>query len=119
MGSRFGKAAFCVALMLCTPLAGCGKKGSNNITGPSPGPSPSGNWTQTSGPVGGTVVAFATLGSSLFAGTNGGVFLSTNSGTSWTAVNTGLTNTVVNALAVSGSNLFAGTAGGGVWRRSL
>ena len=45
----------------------------------------------------------------------GGVFLSTNNGTSWTAVNTGLTNTYVYALAVSGTNLFAGTYGGGVF----
>ena len=44
-----------------------------------------------------------------FAGTDGGVFLSTNNGTSWTAVNTGLTDTDVYALAVSGTNLFAGT----------
>jgi len=47
------------------------------------------------------------------------VFLSTNSGTSWTAVNTGLTNTEIRALAVSGTNLFAGTFGRGVWRRPL
>ena len=55
-------------------------------------------------------------GTNLFAGTMyGGVFLSTNNGTSWTAVNTGLTNTNVNALAVAGTNLFAGTYGGGVF----
>ncbi|MCK7528688.1 MAG: hypothetical protein MZV64_69590 [Ignavibacteriales bacterium] len=48
-------------------------------------------------------------------GLTAGVFLSTNNGTSWTAVNTGLTNTNVRALAVSGTNLFAGTDGGGVF----
>jgi hypothetical protein len=64
-------------------------------------------------------------GTNLFAGTyRGGVFLSTNNGTSWTAVNTGLTNYHVQSLAVSpdetgGTNLFAGTYGGGVWRRPL
>jgi hypothetical protein len=66
-------------------------------------------------------------GTNLFAGTEGGgVFLSTNNGTSWTAVNTGLTHTYVLSLAVSpatgeagGTNLFAGTEGGGVWRRPL
>jgi hypothetical protein len=52
-----------------------------------------------------------------------GVFLSTNNGTSWTAVNADLAYTTVNALAVSpngagGTNLLAGTAGG-VWRRPL
>jgi hypothetical protein len=46
------------------------------------------------------------------------VFLSTNNGTSWTAVNTGLTSTNVHALAVSGTNLFAGTRGGGVFLSS-
>jgi hypothetical protein len=51
-------------------------------------------------------------GTNLFAGTGGGgVFLSTNSGTSWTPVNTGLPDQyeqTVDALAVSGTNLFAG-----------
>jgi hypothetical protein len=52
----------------------------------------------------------------LFAGTfGGGAFLSTNNGTSWTAVNTGLTSNVVKSLAVSDTNLFAGTLGGGVF----
>jgi hypothetical protein len=54
-------------------------------------------------------------GTNLFAGTwGGGVFLSTNAGTSWTAVNTDLTNNFVSALVVSGSKLFAGTWGGGL-----
>ncbi|MGC8654760.1 MAG: T9SS type A sorting domain-containing protein, partial [Candidatus Kryptoniota bacterium] len=44
---------------------------------------------------------------------------STNNGTSWTAVNNGLTNTNVFALAISGTNIFAGTYGSGVWRRPL
>jgi len=38
-----------------------------------------------------------------------------NNGTSWTEVNSGLTNQSVNALAVSETNLFAGTEGGGVF----
>ena len=42
-----------------------------------------------------------------------GVFLSTNRGTSWTAVNNGLPPLAsANTLAVSGTNLFAGTDGG-------
>ena len=60
--------------------------------------------------------ALAVSGTNLFAGTDGGVFLSTNNGTSWTAVNTGLTNTVCLVLLPSrGTNLFAGTDGGGVF----
>ena len=46
----------------------------------------------------------------------GGVFRSTNNGTSWTEVNSGLTHTDVRALAVSGANLFAGTNGVVVFR---
>ncbi len=76
-------------------------------------------WVQTNGPYGGRINCFAVSGTNLFAGTDGGVFLSTNNGTSWTAVNTGLTNTEILSLAVSGTNLFAGTYGGGVWRRPL
>ena len=60
-----------------------------------------------------SVNAIAVSGSNLFAGTYaGGVFLSTDNGTSWTAINSGLTNTNVRAFAVSGLNLFAGTSGG-------
>ncbi|HUU28477.1 MAG TPA: hypothetical protein VM123_11755 [archaeon] len=76
-------------------------------------------WVQTSGPYGGVILSFAVSGTNLFAGTyEDGVFLSTNNGTSWTEVNTGLTNTVILALAVSpdsSGNLFAGTGDGGVF----
>ncbi|MCL6093467.1 MAG: Ig-like domain repeat protein [Actinomycetota bacterium] len=53
----------------------------------------------------------------LFAATWGGVFKSTNGGTSWSAVNSGLTGTTVNSVAVSPNfatdhTLFAGTWGG-------
>ncbi len=51
-------------------------------------------------------------GTNIFAGTDNGVFLSNNYGYSWTAKNTGLTNTNVKSLALSGTNIFAGTDGG-------
>ena len=64
-------------------------------------------------------------GTNLFAGVykrfsgsfndNGGVFLSTDNGDSWTNVTTGLTSTNVQALAVNGTDLFAGTNGTGVF----
>jgi hypothetical protein len=53
-----------------------------------------------------------------------GVFLSTNNGTNWTAVNNGLPKlpedttlyaTIINSFAVSGTNLFAGTDSDGVF----
>ncbi|MBK9334994.1 MAG: hypothetical protein IPM96_21975 [Ignavibacteria bacterium] len=54
-------------------------------------------------------------GTNLFAGTLGGVFLTTNNGTSWTAVNNGLTNNSIYSLTVSNMNLYAGTDGDGVF----
>ena len=48
----------------------------------------------------------------------GGVFKSTNGGATWSAVNTGLTNTDVYTLAIdpiTPTTLYAGTWGGGVF----
>ncbi len=53
------------------------------------------------------------------AGTDGGVFKSSNGGADWSAVNTGLANTDVRALAIDPQTptaLYAGTWGGGVFR---
>ena len=58
----------------------------------------------------------------LYAGTHGsgkGAFKSTNGGSSWSAVNTGLTNMEVLALAINPATpttLYAGTNGGGVFQ---
>jgi hypothetical protein len=51
-------------------------------------------------------------GNDIFAGTDSGVFLSTNNGTSWVAVDSGLTEHEVYSIAVSGNNIFAGTYSG-------
>jgi photosystem II stability/assembly factor-like uncharacterized protein len=51
----------------------------------------------------------------LYAGTNNGVFRSTDGGASWTAMNTGLTSLAINALAIDpgdATRIFAGTSGG-------
>ena len=71
-------------------------------------------WVGTNGPYGGFVNAFAVLGESLFAGTDGGVFRSTDNGTSWTAVNNGLSlsDRRVSAFAVIGGSVFAATITG-------
>ncbi len=69
-------------------------------------------WKQI-GPYVGPVTCFATIGSRAFAGCpGGGVLVSTDNGTTWTDMNTGLPDTIVNALAVSGANLLAGTSTG-------
>ena len=51
----------------------------------------------------------------LFASSGAGVFLSNDNGTTWTGVNSGITNPDVLSLAVLGTNLFAGTNGDGVY----
>ncbi len=61
------------------------------------------------------IKSFAVSGNNIFAGGAGGVFLSTNNGNIWTAVNTGLADTAVYALAINGNNIFAGTYGAGVF----
>ena len=74
-------------------------------------------WT-SNGPEGGSVNALAidpATPVTLYAGTWGGVFKSTNGGGNWSAVNTDLTNTFVHAVAidpVTPSTLYAGTIGG-------
>ncbi len=75
------------------------------------------------GAEGGTVQALAidpSVNTTLYAGTKfGGVYKSTTSAASWTAVNNGLTNFNVQALAINPnppSTLYAGTAGGGVFK---
>jgi hypothetical protein len=71
-------------------------------------------WVQTNWLYRGVVQALVVSGTHLFAGiaSGGGVFLSTNNGDSWTAVNAGLTDTYVDALTLSGTILFAGTGAG-------
>ena len=48
-------------------------------------------------------------GTNIFAGVEGGVYLSTNNGTSWTSVSNGFAGETVGSLAISGINIFAGT----------
>jgi hypothetical protein len=75
-----------------------------------------GQWTSTQGPYGGIVRRIIVSGQNMFAAVDsGGVFLSTGSGASWNAVNSGLTNHSAWALCFNGSTLYAGTNGGGVY----
>lgn len=66
------------------------------------------------------VYSFATIGSNLFAGafdlfgSYGGVFLTTNHGTSWT--NVGLPHVSIYSLLASGNILFAATVDSGIYR---
>ncbi|HEX4948853.1 MAG TPA: hypothetical protein VFZ34_19405 [Blastocatellia bacterium] len=75
-----------------------------------------GVWLPTTLTVDAKVRALVTNGTTLFAGANSGVWSSSDNGTTWTQVNTGLSTTDVRALAISGTTLYAGTNGGGVFR---
>lgn len=74
-------------------------------------------WTKINSFSGWSVSAFVVSGTNIFAGTDyHGIYLSTNNGTSWNAVNNGLEEgTSINTLVISGSNIFAGAASRGVF----
>ena len=86
------------------------------------GPRAGASWTAVnSGLIDTDVLALAidpATPSTLYAGTDGGVFKSTNAGASWTAINSGLTHAFVTALAINPATpttLYAGTRGGGAF----
>jgi hypothetical protein len=56
-------------------------------------------------------------GSNILAGTNNGVYISTNNGSSW--VTAGLSGNKITALTINGDTILAGTSSLGVWKRSL
>ncbi|HTY39122.1 MAG TPA: hypothetical protein VMH23_18530, partial [Bacteroidota bacterium] len=61
-------------------------------------------WTSAQGPYGGIVRRLVTSGQDLLASLDtGGVFQSSNNGSTWAAVNTGLTNHSVWSLCVNGA----------------
>jgi hypothetical protein len=57
-------------------------------------------------------------GTTLFAGTNNGVYKNTVGQNNWVAVSSGLTNMYIKSLCVSGSDIYAGTQGGGIFKSS-
>lgn len=62
---------------------------------------------------GASISSLAASGTNIFAATHGeGVYISSNNGNSWEAVNNGLTQLNVYSLGVSGSGIFAGTLDG-------
>ncbi len=65
------------------------------------------------------VSSIINFGSTIFAGTQNGVYFSGNKGDSWTQANDGLRDSSVYALGVIGTELFAGTKSGGVYRADI
>lgn len=83
-----------------------------------------GPWTpiNTGLPSTNLINALATNGTTtVFTGTYAnGVYRTTDNGTTWTAMNTGLgTNLNVTSFAISGSTIYAGTFGGGVFKSTI
>jgi hypothetical protein len=71
-------------------------------------------WIQMSGGMGSSQIinAFSFKDNTIFAGTYGGLFISSNNGNSWTQSN--IPNNAVLSLTVSGNNIYAGTNVSGV-----
>ncbi|MHC4234311.1 MAG: WD40/YVTN/BNR-like repeat-containing protein [Planctomycetota bacterium] len=77
-----------------------------------------GDWAQTAGPEGGAIVAFATHGSTLFAGTwGGGLHRSDDGGLTWSRVEGGFPSSVnVNGIAVANGVVVVATTESGLYR---
>jgi len=65
---------------------------------------------------GGSIRSLAVDGTNLFTGTEFGVYLSTDNGTTWTAINNGIPATLIWSLKINGSSLYACTGGVGLFR---
>jgi hypothetical protein len=83
-------------------------------------------WTNASdglgNDAGNNVACFAASGVNLFAATIGGVYLTTNSGTKWTAINEGMPQTLfgITGLVATYTDVYALRWGdSSVWRRSI
>ena len=78
-----------------------------------------GQWTSTTLAATNKVRTLLVNGTTVLAGTSStGVWSTTDNGTTWTQINTGLTFLDVKALAANGTTLYAGTNGGGIFRSS-
>lgn len=62
------------------------------------------------------IYSLTSLGSNIFSGSDSGVYISTNNGSSWTI--TALNNKITYSLAVSGTVIYAGTSMNGVYSTS-
>ena len=55
----------------------------------------------------------------MITGTESGIFVTTNNGSSWHPLNNGLTNLYITSIISNATYLFAGTRGSGVWKIPL
>lgn len=73
-------------------------------------------WQQSGGPEGGYINCISIAGENIFIGTNAGVFVSKDNGSSWYAINKGIENIKVISLAIDESSIFIGTDRSGLYR---
>jgi hypothetical protein len=76
------------------------------------------SWNQIGFP-GTSIRTMAGTDNKVFVGNGSGVWLTTNNGTRWSAVNSGLADSNVHSLGAVGTNLYAGVGSGGVWKSTL
>ncbi len=77
--------------------------------------SPFGSWEPSAGPPGGSIRALTSVDTSLYAGTDHGLYQSSDGGASWQLDDLPLEQPV-QALAVIDHTVLAGTSGGGLFR---
>ncbi|KAB2924368.1 MAG: T9SS type A sorting domain-containing protein [Bacteroidetes bacterium] len=73
------------------------------------------NWTKTGALPSGAVRSLTARGPNIFAGTNWGISFSTNAGTTWTDMNTGITGTQVVYIGRANGEFTAATATSGLF----
>jgi photosystem II stability/assembly factor-like uncharacterized protein len=77
-------------------------------------------WIQMGGPDNGSIKQLVTIGNKIFAGTNNGVYLSTDSGSSWKSFNAGLSDDKqIDALVTNGRYIFAAIFWRGIYRSCI
>jgi hypothetical protein len=65
------------------------------------------------------IISIAVRGNMIFAGTIGGLFVSTDYGKAWIQRNEGIKNDFITSLSIKGDYIYAGTNGSGVYRAKL
>jgi len=74
-------------------------------------------WTRTNGPEGIAISSLVSIDGTIYAGTEvNGVYISSDDGINWTAMNTGIEELEVTSIVYKPGYIFAGTFGGGVFR---
>ena len=66
-------------------------------------------WQQCYSLFGGRVNCLEKNGTDIFAGTNAGIFFSSNKGSMWSSLGNGLANFEIHSIAISGVKVYAGT----------